>query len=112
MGREAICTAAIVSDVFETIDRRGDASESFFLHRGQEFARVTVSVQAGGRSRHYVEAPFGGEARFHRRVVERADNEISAGVSLGSARQFFVFLRQTYFGLGPGNVGGELGNRR
>jgi uncharacterized protein with PIN domain len=42
------------------------------LYRAQKIVRILVAVQSARRNRCRIKSPFGGETRFHRRVIKRA----------------------------------------
>ena len=104
MRREAIPTPAVVANVTQTIDRRRDPSEPLFLHRGQKFARIASPVQTARRDWCDIETALRGETRFHRRVIKRADDEVSSGVTLRPAGKCLVLAREPDLRLRPWNI--------
>src|SRR5205085_7291152 len=108
MRRKTIAAAAIVPDVIQAVDRCGDASESFFLYRGKELARIAPSTQTARCDRCHIETALSSEARFHRRVIKRANNEVSSGVTLRSTGQRFVLAREPDLRFRPWDIGEEV----
>src|SRR5437763_15711930 len=104
MRRKTIAAAAIVPDVIQAVDRCGDAAESFFLYRGKELARIAPSTQTARCDRRHIETALSGEARFHRRVIKCANDEVSSGVTLRSAGQRFVLAREPDLRFRPWNI--------
>src|SRR5438128_9237182 len=105
MSRKAIGVSAVVSNIIQAIDRRRDASKSLLFYCSQEIARITPGTQATCGYLGNIETALGGETGFHRRVVKRADHEVSAGMALGSSGQDFILARQSQFCFRPWNVG-------
>ena len=107
MRGKAIDAAAIVSNVTQALDRRDDATKSFFLHGRQEFARIALPAQTAGGDGCNIEPTLSGETGFHRGVVKRANDEVSARMSLRSSRQNFIFARQPRLCFRPWDVAQE-----
>src|SRR2546429_9549665 len=105
MRGKAIDAATIVSNVTQALDRRDDAAKSFFLHGRQEFARIALPAQTAGGDGCNIEPTLSGETGFHRGVVKRANDEVSAGVALGASGQEFVLARESHLRFRPRNVG-------
>src|SRR5437764_1507652 len=108
MRRKTIAAAAIVPDVIQAVDRCGDASESFFLYCRQKFPGIAPSTQTARCDRRHIETALSSEARFHRRVIKRANNEVSSGVTLRPAGQQFILARQFHFCFRPWVIGEEV----
>jgi hypothetical protein len=66
-------------------------------------------MQSGARYRRRVKSALESETRFHRSVVESADDEVLAIVTLRAPRQFLIFIGKTLHHLGPRNVRTNFG---
>src|SRR6266480_2005546 len=111
MRGKAIDAAAIVSNVTQALHRRDDAAKSFFLYGRQEFARIALPAQTARGHRCNIETALGGKTGFHRGVVKRANDEVSAGMALGASGEEFVLASEPHLRFGPRNVGEARCNR-
>src|ERR1700737_1976465 len=91
-------------NVIAPVPRRTDPAETFLFNGTKKITRISSSVQSRFRHRSGIESTREGEARFHRRVIECADNEVFAVVSLRTIRELPVFLSDAALYFRPGNV--------
>lgn len=105
MFNEAVGRPAIISNVITAVNGLPNSPDAFFLYGRQEIFRKPLPLQARVRHARRVKATVGREAAFHRRIIECADDEIFAGVSLRPPRQLVILEGQTVDDFGPWNIG-------
>src|SRR5947207_14139009 len=102
-GRETI-RALIVANVIAAVDRRCNTSVTLFHHRTKKITRISSAAQPRFAYSSRVKAALESESAFFRRVVESADDEIFAGVTLRTPEEFFIFVGKTLHHFRPRNV--------
>src|SRR5260370_3467095 len=102
-GRETV-RASIVANVIAAVDRRCDSPVTLFHHRTKKITRISSTAQPGFAYSSRVKAALESESTFLRRVVERADDEIFAGVTLRVPGEFFIFVGKTLHHFRPRNI--------
>ncbi len=102
-GRETV-RASIVTNVIAAVDRRCDSPVTLFHHRTKKITRISSAAQPRFAYSSRVKAALESESAFFRRVVERADDEIFAGVTLRTPEEFFIFVGKTLHHFRPRNV--------
>src|SRR5205823_7789958 len=78
MAREAVGVSAVITNVILLLHRSGYSPKAFLLHRTKEVVWKFPSAQTASCFRSYIEAALGRKTRFLRRVVKRANDEVSA----------------------------------
>src|SRR6266446_9164460 len=101
--RETI-RASIVANVIAAVDRRCNSPVTLFHHRTKKITRISSAAQPRFAYSSRVKAALESESAFFRRVVERADDEIFAGVTLRTPDEFFIFVGKTLHHFRPRNI--------
>src|SRR5438132_5139862 len=102
--RKPVGIAAGVTDVIAAVERCNDSTESLFLNRTKKITRISSAAQPRFAYSSRVKAALESESTFLRRVVERADDEIFAGVTLRTTGEFFIFVGKTLHHFRPRNI--------
>jgi hypothetical protein len=90
------------------VDRPNYSAKPFLFDRVKEIAWVSSTMQSRFYDRRRVETALESETGFHWRVIESADDEVLAIVTLWTPRQFRVFVGKTLHDFWPRNVCTEL----
>ena len=90
------------------VDRRNYSAKPFLFHRAKEIARVSSTMQSRFCDRRRVETALESETGFHRRVIESADDEVFAIMTLRTPRQLLIFVGKALHDFRPRNVCTEL----
>src|SRR5437667_391637 len=100
--------AAVIFNVMPTVYRGCDSAVAFLFHRAQKIARVRSAVESRFSHSRRIEAAFGSETAFLRRVVKCADDEILTGMTLRTPGEFFIFVSEPLYHFRPRNVRTQL----
>ena len=98
----------VVPNIMPAVDRRRYPAEAFFFYRAKKIARIGSSMQSRLRHGRRIKSALESETRFHRRVVQRADEKVLAAMTLRTPRQLFIFVGQPLHNFRPRNIRSEF----
>src|SRR4029077_20949965 len=83
---------------------RGYPAETFLLHRAEKIAWIPASMRPrlGHQSR--IKTPLERKTGFHWGIIKSTDYEIFAVMTLRTAGEFLIFIRQPLHNFRPRNV--------
>src|SRR5947207_15227191 len=79
------------------VNRLAQTAETLLFDRAKKIARISASMQSRSRCRCRIKSALESETGFHRSVIESADYEVLAVVTLRAPRQLLIFLGKTLY---------------
>src|SRR5437667_12190648 len=86
------------------VNRLAQTAETFLFDRAKKIARISASMQSRSRCRCRIKSALESKTGFHRSVIESANYEVLAVVTLRAPRQFLIFIGKTLHNCRPRNV--------